>query len=80
MLALRNVARPRKGCRRLALPYELFSDCGIRPSCCIGPKASSGSRMRRSCHPPCGRQSDNALKVRFSATLGEEPKIELGLV
>jgi hypothetical protein len=25
-------------------------------------------------------QSDKALKVRFSATLGEEPEVEVGLV
>jgi hypothetical protein len=28
---------------------------------------------------PCTVQSYNALKVRFSATLGEEPEVELGL-
>ena len=28
--------------------------------------------------PPCTVRTDNALKVRFSATLGEEPEIEGG--
>jgi hypothetical protein len=32
-----------------------------------------------SVHPPCDNQSYNGLKVRFSATLGEEPEIEVGL-
>jgi hypothetical protein len=29
---------------------------------------------------PCTRQSDNAPKVRFSATLGKEPEVEVPLV
>ncbi len=29
---------------------------------------------------PCGERSDNALKVRFSATVGQEPEVELALV
>ena len=29
---------------------------------------------------PCTVRTDNALKVRFSATLGEEPEVEVGLV
>jgi hypothetical protein len=29
---------------------------------------------------PCSERSDNALKVRFSATLGEEPEFELALL
>ena len=29
--------------------------------------------------PPYTVRTDNALKVRFSATLGEEPEIEVGL-
>ena len=28
---------------------------------------------------PCSERSDNALKVRFSATMGEEPEVELAL-
>jgi hypothetical protein len=28
---------------------------------------------------PCTKQSYNALKVRFSATLGEKPEVEVGL-
>jgi hypothetical protein len=31
-------------------------------------------------HFPCDSQSYDALKVRFSATLGEEPQVEVGLV
>ena len=34
-----------------------------------------GYRSRR-----CDSQSHDALKVRFSATLGEEPEVEVGLV
>ena len=30
--------------------------------------------------PPCSKRTDNALKVRFSATLGEEQEVELALV
>ena len=30
--------------------------------------------------PPLTVRTDNALKVRFSAMLGEEPEIELALV
>ena len=29
---------------------------------------------------PCDVRSDHALKVRFSATVGQEPEIELTLV
>jgi hypothetical protein len=36
---------------------------------------SSGARS----HPYTVR-TDDALKVRFSATLGEEPEVEVGLV
>jgi hypothetical protein len=35
--------------------------------------------LAESSHPRA-EQSDNALKVHFSATLGEEPEIELALV
>jgi hypothetical protein len=31
-------------------------------------------------HSPCSRQSYNAPRVQFSATVGEEPEDELGLV
>ena len=30
--------------------------------------------------PPCSKRTDNATKVRYSATLGQEPEIELELV
>ncbi len=30
--------------------------------------------------PPYTVQTDDTLKVRFSATVGEEPEIEVGLV
>jgi hypothetical protein len=36
--------------------------------------SSSGARSH-----PCDRRTDNALKVRFSATLGQEPEIEVAL-
>jgi hypothetical protein len=31
-------------------------------------------------HFPCDRRSYNTPKVRFSATLGEEPEVEVALV
>ncbi len=44
------------------------------------PSDSSGSRRSwSSTTPTCGEQSDNTLKVRFSATLGEDPEVELSL-
>ena len=39
----------------------------------------SGEKTRRSCCFPKVVQTDNAPKVRFSATLGEEPQVELAL-
>ena len=29
---------------------------------------------------PCGVRTDNAPKVRFSATVGKEPEVEVALV
>ena len=29
---------------------------------------------------PCSKQTDNTPRVRFSATLGEEPEVEVALV
>jgi hypothetical protein len=37
-------------------------------------QSSSGARSR-----PCDSQSYNGLKVRFSATVGEEPEVEVAL-
>ena len=39
------------------------------------PRGSSDARSR-----PCDSQSYNGPKVRFSATVGEEPKVEVALV
>ena len=33
-----------------------------------------------STHPPCTVRTDNAMKVRFSTTVGEEPEVGLALV
>jgi Tol biopolymer transport system component len=30
-------------------------------------------------HPPCDRQTYNSVKVRFTASLGEEPDIDVEL-
>ncbi len=40
------------------------------------------AKPRRCCHQhtPYTVRTDDALKVRFSATVGEEPEIEVGLV
>ncbi len=51
-----------------------------RPSCCMRLKSSRRARTRRSCSLPSAVRTDSAPKVRFSATLGEEPEVELGLV
>jgi hypothetical protein len=52
-----------------------------------GPMRSSAKKERsRKSKPqavrtsPCDSQSYDALKVSFSATLGEEPEVEVGLV
>jgi hypothetical protein len=36
--------------------------------------------MQAACASPCDSQSYDALEVRFSATVGQEPEIEVGLV
>ena len=40
----------------------------------------SGEKTRRSCCFPKVVQTDKAPKVRFSATLGQEPEVEVALV
>ena len=42
--------------------------------------AFSGSQAVGSAHLPYTVRTDNAPKVRFSATLGEEPEVEVVLV
>ena len=51
-------------------PASLFRGSTSR---CSRP-SSSGARSH-----PCNRQSYNDLKVRFSATVGEEPEFEVAL-
>ena len=40
----------------------------------------STKRFSASGAPPCSKQTDNAPKLRFSATLGQEPEIDLTLI
>ena len=47
---------------------------GSSPRSCSRP-SSSGAKS-----PPRDSQSYDALKVRFSATLGQEPEVEVALV
>jgi hypothetical protein len=47
---------------------------GAAPRSCSRPGSSDG-RYR-----PYTVRTDDALKIRFSATLGEEPEIEVALV
>jgi hypothetical protein len=61
--------------------HELSSGCNVKPSCCMRPKVSETVQDEEILpSPPCGKRTDNAPKVRFCATVGEEPEIELALV
>jgi hypothetical protein len=89
------VVRLSKQGRRRKLPYlegaraalassravlRMHSGCSVRPSRCVRPKASETVRSEEMLPPPLTVRTDNALKFRFSAMLGEEPEIELALV
>jgi hypothetical protein len=50
--------------------------CSLR--CLEG--ASQKSKPQEVSTSPCDSQSHDALKVRFSATVREEPEVEVGLV
>jgi hypothetical protein len=43
-------------------------------------QALTALRLRLLTQPPCDERSYDALKVHFSATVGQEPEIEVGQV
>jgi hypothetical protein len=43
-------------------------------------RALTALRLRLFTQPPCDERSYDRLKVRFCATLGREPEIEVALV